>query len=142
MLEITKNKKVLKTVSETVTDYKDAQNIISQMRSVAQWHSKNNPKGCAGLAAIQVSIPKRIILVRIGKVFVQYINPEIIEKNGEPFIAKEGCLSLDGLRNVKRCPEILLQYNDIRGKFHLERFNGFTAQIIQHETDHCNGVLI
>jgi peptide deformylase len=68
-------------------------------------------------------------------------NPEIIEKSGE-YETEEGCLSLSGTRKTKRFQFITVKYLDINLKPQMGKFFGWTAQIIQHETDHCNGILI
>jgi peptide deformylase len=70
------------------------------------------------------------------------INPIIIKRTGNQFSSKEGCLSLEGERIVKRHPSILVSYQDINGKKLTKTFNSFLSVIIQHETDHLNGKLI
>ena len=97
---------------------------------------------CAGLACIQIGVPKRVILVRQGDKFVPYINPMIVDKSARTYVAEEGCLSVDGLRKVKRHYSIKLIYTDRNGKTRSGNFNGFAAEIIQHECDHLNGILI
>ena len=69
------------------------------------------------------------------------LNPEIIQKSGE-YEAEEGCLSLSGIRKTKRFQFITVKYQDMELKPQTGKFFGFTAQIIQHEIDHCNGILI
>ena len=69
------------------------------------------------------------------------INPQITKKNGE-YTAEEGCLSLAGTKTAKRWREITVCYQDEQFQMHVNTFAGFTAQIIQHECDHCDGVLI
>lgn len=101
-----------------------------------------NKERCAGLAAIQLGVPKRVILVRQDNQFVPFINPTIIKRSPGWYYAQEGCLSLDGQRSVKRNHTIMVSYTTTNGKRHTKQFSGYTAQIIQHEVDHCNGVLI
>lgn len=101
-----------------------------------------NKENCVGLAAIQVGVAKRAILVRMGNKFVPFINPVIIHKSAQTYCADEGCLSLDGTRSVKRHYTIKVMWTEPNGKIRVREFKGFTAQIIQHEIDHCNGILI
>ena len=98
--------------------------------------------GCVGMAANMIGIHKRIIAFYDNDKIVTMFNPEIISKS-QPYETKEGCLSLLGEpRPVTRYKSIKVRYQDKYMKFHEKRFSGFTAQIIQHEIDHCNGVLI
>ena len=99
-------------------------------------------KGCVGMAANMIGVRKRIIaFFDKSKVTVMY-NPEITEKSS-PYETTEGCLSLEGgQRPVTRYKSIKVRYQDRYMKTHEKRFGGITAQIIQHETDHCHGVLI
>ncbi len=98
--------------------------------------------GCVGMAANMIGIHKRIIAFYDNDKIVTMFNPEIISKS-QPYETKEGCLSLLGEpRLVTRYKSIKVRYQDKYMKFHEKRFSGFTAQIIQHEIDHCNGTLI
>ncbi len=97
--------------------------------------------GCAGMAANMIGINKRIIAFdNEGKYMVMF-NPEIIKKSG-PYQAQEGCLSLPGTRTAKRWRSIKVQYQTETFQTRFKTFTGWTAQIIQHEIDHCEGVLI
>lgn len=97
--------------------------------------------GCAGMAANMIGINKRIIAFdNEGKYMVMF-NPEIIKKSG-PYQAQEGCLSLPGTRTAKRWKSIKVQYQTETFQTRFKAFTGWTAQIIQHEIDHCEGVLI
>lgn len=97
--------------------------------------------GCAGMAANMIGINKRIIAFdNEGKYMVMF-NPEIIKRAG-PYEAREGCLSLPGTRSAKRWKSIKVQYQTEAFQTRFKTFNGWTAQIIQHEIDHCEGVLI
>ena len=94
------------------------------------------------MAANMIGISKRIIAFYDDKKIVTMFNPEITAKN-QPYEAKEGCLSLLGEpRSVTRYKSIKVRYQDKFMKTHEKRYSGFTAQIIQHEVDHCCGVLI
>ena len=97
--------------------------------------------GCVGMAANMIGINKRIIVFdNEGKYMVMF-NPEIIKKSG-PYEAEEGCLSLTGIRKAKRWKSIKVQYQNEQFQPRFKTFTGWTAQIIQHEIDHCEGVLI
>ena len=97
--------------------------------------------GCVGMAANMIGVCKRIIVFdNEGKYMVMF-NPEIIKKSG-PYEAEEGCLSLTGTRKAKRWQSIKVQYQNEQFQTCFNTFAGWTAQIIQHEIDHCEGVLI
>ena len=97
--------------------------------------------GCVGMAANMIGLNKRIIVFdNEGKYMVMF-NPEIVKKSG-PYQAEEGCLSLVGVRKAKRWKSIKVQYQNEKFQTHFKTFTGWTAQIIQHEIDHCEGVLI
>ena len=96
---------------------------------------------CVGMAANMVGERKRIIVFCNGPMQMVMVNPEMIAKSGE-YEAEEGCLSLTGLRKTKRYRKITVKYQDQTFRQLTGTFKGFTAQIIQHEIDHCNGILI
>ena len=97
--------------------------------------------GCVGMAANMIGVCKRIIVFdNEGKYMVMF-NPEIIKKSG-PYEAEEGCLSHTGTRKAKRWQSIKVQYQNEQFQIRFKTFTGWTAQIIQHEIDHCEGVLI
>ena len=96
---------------------------------------------CVGMAANMIGERKRIIAVANGPVVVAMLNPEILSKSGE-YEAEEGCLSLDGIRKTKRYRSIRLSWQDLQMKRHIGNLEGFHAQIVQHEIDHCDGILI
>lgn len=100
-----------------------------------------NREGCVGMAANMIGIRKRIIVFDNGGSYMTMLNPEIIRKSGE-YEAEEGCLSLSGTRKTKRFQFITVCYQTTDLKTKEEVFFGWTAQIIQHEIDHCNGILI
>ena len=97
--------------------------------------------GCVGMAANMIGVRKRIIVVRMGPMSVAMVNPEIVAKSG-PYDAEEGCLSLMGERPCKRYREIEVSYQDASFLPRRQKYSGWIAQIIQHEIDHCNGVII
>ena len=103
-------------------------------------------EGCVGMAANMIGVRKRIIafLDESGRTptYTVMLNPEIIKKDGA-YDTEEGCLSLlGGPRKCRRYKSIKVQYNTVEMQVRIKTFTGFTAQIIQHEVDHCNGVLI
>jgi len=97
--------------------------------------------GCVGMAANMIGVRKRIIVFDNEGAYMVMFNPEIIKKSG-PYEAEEGCLSLSGTRKAKRWQSIKVQYQNEQFQTRLKTFTGWTAQIIQHEIDHCEGVLI
>ena len=100
-----------------------------------------NRDRCVGMAANMIGIRKRVIIVSVGKADVVMYNPVILKKSGEyePF---EGCLSLDGTRKAKRFRDIEVEYRDGSWKPCRQKFSGFIAQIVQHECDHLDGIII
>ena len=97
--------------------------------------------GCVGMAANMIGVCRRVIIFDDGSGPTVLFNPEIIRGSG-PYEAEEGCLSLAGARKTKRWRSIKVRYQNERFETRLKTYTGFTAQIIQHEIDHCNGVLI
>ena len=97
--------------------------------------------GCVGMAANMIGVSKRIIAVETEDGYRVLFNPVILKKSG-PYEAEEGCLSLEGTRKTKRWQKIKVQYETADGKPRIQTFSGWTAQIIQHEIDHCDGILI
>ena len=100
-----------------------------------------NRARCVGLAANMIGVKKNIIIVNMGFVDVVMFNP-VITKKDTPYETEEGCLSLSGVRKTTRYEEIEVEYLDARFEKQRRRFTGWTAQIIQHEVDHCEGILI
>lgn len=96
---------------------------------------------CVGMAANMIGVRKRIIVFCNEPLLMIMINPQITAKSGE-YEAEEGCLSLEGTRKAKRYRKITVRYQDQLFRQRVGTFEGFTAQIIQHEIDHCDGVLI
>lgn len=97
--------------------------------------------GCVGMAANMIGINKRIIAFDNEGKYMVLFNPEIIKKS-DPYEAEEGCLSFTGTRKTKRWKSIKVEYQNENLQIRLKTFTGFTAQIIQHEIDHCEGILI
>ena len=97
---------------------------------------------CVGMAANMIGVKKRIICFDDNGTYVIMFNPEIV-KTTDSYETEEGCLSLlGGPRKTKRYKKIKVRYQTVDFKVRLKTFEGFSAQIIQHEVDHCNGVLI
>ena len=97
--------------------------------------------GCVGMAANMIGTAKRIIIFDDNGTTTVMFNPEIVKKSG-PYEAEEGCLSLSGTRKTRRYRSIKVQYQNERFETRMKTYTGWTAQIIQHEIDHCCGVLI
>ena len=102
---------------------------------------KAHEDGCVGMAANMIGVNKAIIAVNMGFMNVAMFNPKIVKKNGK-YETEEGCLSLDGVRKCVRYQEIEVEYEDINFKRQRQKYSGWTAQIIQHECDHLNGIII
>lgn len=100
-----------------------------------------NLKDCVGMAANMIGIKKRILVFSIGEIIVPMINPVILKKENS-YETEESCLSLNGFRKTTRYEKIEVEYFDKNFKKHKEIFTGFTAQIIQHEIDHFEGIII
>lgn len=98
-------------------------------------------EGCVGMAANMIGVSRRIIVFDNEGEYMTMFNPEIIKSSGV-YEAEEGCLSLTGTRKAKRYRSIKVRYQNEAMQVRLNTFTGWTAQIIQHELDHCNGILI
>lgn len=97
---------------------------------------------CVGMAANMIGVCKRIIVFDDGGSYMVMLNPEII-KQSEPYETEESCLSLlGGPRKTTRYQKIKVRYQTLDFQTRLKTFSGWTAQIIQHEIDHCSGILI
>ena len=97
--------------------------------------------GCVGMAANMIGVCKRIIGFDNEGKFEVMLNPEIIKQSGA-YEAEEGCLSLDGTRKARRYRTIKVRWLNEKLQERIKTFTGFTAEIIQHEIDHCEGVII
>ena len=100
-----------------------------------------NQNRCVGMAANMIGVRKRIIIVNIGIMNLVMYNPVILKKD-TPYETEEGCLSLEGVRKTTRYQNIEVEYLDSSWKKHRQKFSGWTAQIILHEMDHLEGVII
>ena len=96
---------------------------------------------CVGLAANMIGVQKCVIAVNIGPTNIAMLNPEIIKRSGK-YMTEEGCLSLNGVRPTARYKKITVEFYDMQFKKQRQSFEGWTAQIIQHELDHCDGIII
>ena len=99
-------------------------------------------EGCVGMAANMIGVTRRIIAFDNEGTYMAMLNPQILKAEGE-YETQEGCLSLlGGPRPTKRFRKIKVQYQTVQMQTRIKTFTGWTAQIIQHEIDHCNGILI
>ena len=101
----------------------------------------SNRDRCVGMAANMIGVKKRVIIVNMGPVDVVMYNPVITRKDS-PFETEEGCLSLDGVRKTTRYQNITVEYQNDTWKKRQQNYTGWIAQIIQHEMDHLEGIII
>ena len=111
--------------------------LAADLRDTLQYHRDR----CVGMAANMIGVKKRAIIVNVGLADIVMFNPMLIRRD-TPFEAEEGCLSLDGTRKTVRYQNIEIEYQDEALKVRRQRFTGWTAQIIQHELDHLDGIII
>ena len=132
---IVKGKKIFarKAQPATEADRQVVTDLIDTLRA--------NRDICVSMAANMIGVNKSIIVVAAGPFQFAMVNPVITDKSGE-YRTEEGCLSLDGVRKCTRYKEIEVDYLDADFKPQHGKYSGVTAQIIQHEVDHCNGVVI
>ena len=97
--------------------------------------------GCVGMAANMIGVNKRIIAFDNEGAYMVMFNPVIVKRSA-PYEAEEGCLSLTGTRKTRRYQTIKVQWQNEQFQVRLKTFTGWTAEIIQHEIDHCDGILI
>ncbi len=100
-----------------------------------------NRDRCVGMAANMIGVGKRVIIVNVAFADVVMYNPVLLSKD-TPYEAEEGCLSLDGVRKATRYQNIEIEYRDASWKAHRQKYSGWIAQIIQHELDHLEGIII
>ena len=100
-----------------------------------------NRERCVGMAANMIGVNKRIIAVDCDGAYLLMLNPVILKQSGA-YEAEEGCLSLSGVRKTKRFQTIKVQWQNETFQPRIKTFSGWTAEIIQHELDHCDGILI
>ena len=133
--DIVKDQSFLARISEPATreDLPVAQDLIDTLKA--------HEGSCVGLAANMIGISRQIIIVKVGLSSLVMFNPKITMQQS-PYKTEEGCLSLEGMRETTRFLIIDVEYLDQKWQKKKKRFRGFTAQIIQHEVDHLNGVII
>ena len=133
--EIMKDEVFLAEASEKATaeDTEIARDLLETLEA--------HKAGCVGMAANIIGVHKRIIAFDNEGSYKVMFNPEIVKKSGA-YETEEGCLSLTGTRKTRRWQSIKVQYQNEKMQIRLKTFTGWTAQIIQHEIDHCNGIII
>lgn len=133
--EICKDEFFLRLPSREATaeDMDIARNLLDTLEA----HSD----GCVGMAANMIGVSKRIIAFDCEGTYMVMFNPVILKKEGA-YQTEEGCLSLSGSRRTERYQSIKVQWQNEKFQTRAKTFTGWTAQIIQHEIDHCNGILI
>ncbi len=117
----------------TLADLPVAQDLLDTLEA--------NKERCVGMAANMIGVNKRIIAFDNEGTYMVMFNPEIIKHSG-PYQTEEGCLSLEGTRPAKRWQSIKVRYQNEKFQERFKTFTGWTAQIIQHEVDHCEGIII
>ena len=123
-----------KSQPATKEDLPIAQDLLDTLTAHAE--------GCVGMAANMIGQTRRIIVFLDGSQYSTMLNPEILKAEGE-YEAEEGCLSLlGGPRKCRRFRKIKVRYQNLQLQTRIKTYAGWTAQIIQHEIDHCNGILI
>ena len=123
-----------KSAEATKEDLQTAQDLLDTLNA--------HREGCVGMAANMIGVCKRIIVFDDSGKLSLMLNPEIVKASGE-YETEEGCLSLlGGPRKTKRYRKIKVRYQTEQFQIRMKTFENFTAQIIQHEIDHCNGILI
>ena len=133
--EICKDEAFLAQKAERATA--DDLSIAADLLETLEHHKE----GCVGMAANMIGVNKRIIAFDNEGTYMVMFNPEIIKKT-EPYQTEEGCLSLAGIRPAKRWKTIKVRWQNEKFQERIKTFTGWTAQIIQHEIDHCEGIII
>ena len=133
--EICKDERFLAQKAEPATpdDLPIAQDLLDTLTA--------HKDGCVGMAANMIGVNKRIIIFDNEGAYQVMFNPIIVKQSG-PYQTEEGCLSLTGRRPTKRWKSIKVQWQNETFQTRLKTFTGWTAEIIQHEIDHCDGILI
>lgn len=134
--EIVKDTFFLSQKSEPATrqDQPVIQDLLDTVRA--------NADRCVGMAANMIGERKTILVAQVGKDYLVMVNPKIVDHSKQCYETEESCLSLTGQRPVKRYSVIVVEYLDRKFKRKKQTFRDFEAQIIQHEMDHFNGILI
>ena len=122
-----------KAAPATADDLATAQDLLDTLTA--------HKDGCVGMAANMIGVNKRIIAFDNEGAYMVMFNPVIIRQSG-PYETQEGCLSLTGVRKTKRFQTIKVQWQNEKFQTRLKTFTGWTAEIIQHEIDHCEGIVI
>lgn len=122
-----------KAAPATADDLATAQDLLDTLTA--------HKDGCVGMAANMIGVCKRIIAFDNEGTYMVMFNPVIVRQSG-PYEAQEGCLSLSGVRKTKRFQTIKVQWQNEKFQTRLKTFTGWTAEIIQHEIDHCEGIVI
>ena len=122
-----------KAAPATADDLATAQDLLDTLTA--------HKDGCVGMAANMIGVCKRIIAFDNEGTYMVMFNPVIVRQSG-PYEAQEGCLSLTGVRKTKRFQTIKVQWQNEKFQTRLKTFTDWTAEIIQHEIDHCEGILI
>ena len=124
---------VQKAAPATADDLATAQDLLDTLTA--------HKDGCVGMAANMIGVCKRIIAFDNEGTYMVMFNPVIVRQSG-PYEAQEGCLSLTGVRKTKRFQTIKVQWQNEKFQTRIKTFTGWTAEIIQHEIDHCEGIVI
>ena len=122
-----------KAAPATADDLATAQDLLDTLTA--------HKDGCVGMAANMIGVNKRIIAFDNEGMYMVMFNPVIIRQSG-PYETQEGCLSLTGVRKTKRFQTVKVQWQNEKFQTRLKTFTGWTAEIIQHEIDHCEGIVI
>lgn len=122
-----------KSAPATKNDLQVGQDLLDTLKAHRQ--------ECVGMAANMIGIKKNVIVVNMGLLDVVMFNPVILTKSG-PYQTEEGCLSLRGVRKTIRYQDIEVEYFDLSWEKQRKKLSGWIAQIVQHEIDHCHGILI
>ena len=133
--EIMRNEAFLAQKAElaTLEDLPVAKDLLDTLEA--------NKERCVGMAANMIGVNKRIIIFDNEGTYTVMFNPEIVKCSG-PYQTEEGCLSLEGTRPAKRWRSVKVHYRNEQFQERIKTFTGWTAQIIQHEVDHCEGIII
>ena len=122
-----------KAEAATADDLNTAQDLLDTLIA--------HKDGCVGMAANMIGVNKRIIAFENDGEYMLMFNPVIVKKS-DPYDTEEGCLSLTGTRKTRRWSSIKVQYQNEKFQIRFKTFTGWTAEIIQHEIDHCEGIII
>ena len=134
--DIVRDETVLAVKSEPATRA-DMQTVRDLLDTV-----EANSERCVGMAANMIGVHKTILVALIGNEYVAMINPRIVDRSKETYDTEEGCLSLSGVRSVTRHKTIIVEYLDRKFKRRRGIFRDYEAEIIQHEMDHFDGIII